>query len=443
MKSRLCILYLLQFAVWGCYLTSFGQLLGTGGLGQQIFWFYAAIGIVSIATPPLMGYIGDKYAAPEKMLGLCHLLAAIYMGLFWYYAETHQVMDFGVAFPLYMWFLAFYMPSLALANATTLAILKRKGNNPIDDFPRIRIWGTVGFVAAMWFVNSAWWHEGTLGFTLSDSSEISVFRFQYTARQLLSASVLGFLTAAYTLTLPRSPKDVWKQDKSPKIFPDFTPYAIFKKPKIRNFLLCSILIGVCLQISNAYVTPFISHFLAFEEYRDTLAAGNSTMLFSLSQISEAICILLVGVTMRRFGIRGTVGLAMLAWTLRFGLLAFGNPGPGLWMLVMSMAFYGFAFDFYNVAASIYMEQSGNEMGKGFAQGVFMQMSNGIGATAGTIVAGAVVNHWCRWEMVSLGAGKNMRLFMGDWNIPWTVFAAYAFVVGIIFIISMRKAASGK
>lgn len=435
MRGRLSLLYFLQFAVWGSYLSCFGQLLGAGGLGPDIQWFYAAVGIVSLLTPALFGHLADRYIPSLRLLGICHLCASVIMFGLWIYASSRTQYLFWPFFIIYLCFLAFYMPTMALSNATTFALLKSLGIRPVDQFPVIRIWGTLGFVAAMWFVNSAYIYEGYLGFTLNDLNPAAPYRFQYNSYQLLTSSVLGLLTSLYTTTLPVTQiPNPGKSSSVPEIF-GLKAFRLFKVTDIRVFLIFAILTGVCLQISNGYVVPFVNHFMAFKEYTGSLGAGNATMLFSLSQISEAGFILLTGMAMKRIGFKWVIFLAMLAWCLRFLFLGLGNPGEGIWWLVFSMVVYGVAFNFFNIAGNIYIDQKSDKRNKGFGQGLLMMMSNGIGATGGMIAAGAIVNSFCSWEMVKSPSGDAMlRLFMGDWFWPWIIFAAYAFVIGLLFTI---------
>ena len=444
MKSRLSLLYFLQFSVWGCYLTCFGQFLGAGGLGGDIAWFYAAIGLVSIITPSLFGRLADRTGRPESWLGLCHIAAAIVMLVLWHYGMTHPHLDFWVTYPLYLLFLSLYMPTMALANTATFSLLTQSGYNTVTAFPSIRIWGTVGFVAAMWFVNSAYWQDGTLGFAFSDASDPGRLRFQFNAMQLMCSGIMGILTALYTITLPRlrsvtssNEKDSLSSNISIKVHPSLITSlkAMFGRREIALFLIFVIFSGVCLQISNGFATPFISHFSGLAEYAGSLASGNATMLFSLSQISEAVCILLVGISLKRSGIKWVYALGLLAWSLRFLMLGTGNPGDGLWLLIGSMLIYGIAFNFITIAGHLYIQQIAPDNMKGFAQGLMMFMSNGIGATFGTIAAGAIVNNWCSWEMVTLPDSPTpMRLFMGNWEWPWLIFAAYAFLVMAAWLI---------
>lgn len=439
MKFRLSLLYFLQFSVWGCYLTCLGQFLGAGGLGDDIAWFYAAIGIVSIVTPSLFGRLADKTGRPELLLGACHIAAGAVMIIFWHYAMTHPHLQFSIAYTLYLLFLALYMPTMALANTYTFGLLARNGKNTVTSFPSIRIWGTVGFVAAMWFVNSAYLLNGHLGFAFSDATDPGHLRFQYNAMQLLCSGIAGIATACYTLSLPRfKGSGLSESAERPRLPLGASIKTMFSRKEIAVFLVFVIFSGVCLQISNGFATPFITHFSGLSDYAGSLASGNATMLFSLSQIAEASCILLVGVSLKWGGIRKVYALGLLAWSLRFLMFGFGNPGDGLWLLIGSMLVYGIAFNFITIAGHLYIQQVAPRDMKGFAQGLMMFMSNGIGATFGTIAAGSIVNRWCHWDMVTLpGTDIPMRLFMGEWIWPWLIFAGYAFIVFIAWLLFFR------
>lgn len=438
MKGRLSLLYFLQFAVWGCYLSCFGQLLGAGGLGPDIQWFYAAVGIVSLFTPALMGHFADSFAPSLRLLGICHLGASLCMMGAWLYTSLNPQFAFWPLFGLYLGFLAFYMPTMALANTTTFSLLKKEDMRPVDKFPSIRIWGTIGFVAAMWFVNSAYFYNGSFGFTLNDLAPEAPYRFQYTSMQLLSSSILGCLTAFYTLTLPVLPIPNPKRSTSFSEIFGLKAFRLFKIPEVRTFLIFAIFTGVCLQISNGYAVPFVNHFMGLENYFGSLAAGNATLLFSLSQISEAAFLVTTGWAMKRFGFKIVIFTALTAWCLRFLFLGIGNPDEGLIWLILSMIVYGIAFNYFNISGHIFMDQQSDRATAGFGQGLLMMMSNGIGATGGMIAAGAVINKFCHWEMVPSPSGNGMmRLFMGDWVWPWLIFAAYAIFIGALFFLFFR------
>ena len=429
---RLIILNFLQFAVWGSYLTCLGQYLGSAGIGADIALFYSVQGLVSIFMPAIIGIIADKWIPAQKMLGLCHLLAAAFMGAAWYYGYTHTELEFAPFFTLYSFSVAFYMPTIALANSTAFKILHSHGKNPVEAFPPIRVLGTVGFIASMWFVNSAYYHEGSFGFTLSESNPFADYRFQYTDMQLLTCAALGLLLGLFCLTLPKCA--IASRSDRHSFAENFglSAFRLFSDKRMALFFIFSMLLGVALQITNGFATTFISSFKGVAEYATTFGANNATLLTSLSQISEAACILLIPFFLKRYGIKKVMLIAMAAWVLRFAFFGLGNPGGGLWLFILSMLVYGVAFDFFNVSGALFVEQETNDSIKSSAQGLFMLMTNGIGASVGTLIAGEIVNAYCSWQTID---GKSYML--GNWQTPWFIFAAYSLVVCILFAILFK------
>jgi len=435
-KFELIVMNFLEFAIWGSYLTCIGNYLGSHGLGNDIPYFYAIQGVVSIFMPALMGIVADKFIQPQRLLGLCHLAAALFMGLAWYYGFTHpEATSFVTIFTLYTLSVAFFMPTISLANTVAFSILKRNGYDTVKDFPPIRVFGTVGFIAAMWFVNGFYVYDGHIGYALGnplgDGSSIDP-RFQYTVNQLAVCAVLGIVLGVYSFFLDKCPlvKRDNKRKQSISEILGLDAFRLFKVKKMAIFFIFSMLLGVSLQITNGYATPFISSFRAFPEYLNSFAANNATLLTSLSQISEACCILLIPFFLKRFGIKNVMLIAMFAWVLRFGFFALGGPAmPGVILFILSMIVYGVAFDFFNVSGALYVEQETDPEIQASAQGLFMLMTNGIGATAGMLAAGAVVNTFCHYE------GDYM---VGDWKTTWLIFSAYALVVALLFIFVFRN-----
>lgn len=435
-KTSLAAMNFLEFAIWGSYLTCIGNYLGANGLGGEISLFYAIQGVVSIFMPAVIGIIADKFIQPQRLLGLCHLLAALFMGGAWWYGFTNPGnLDFGIIFTLYTLSVAFFMPTIALANTVAFSILKRNGMDTIKDFPPIRVLGTVGFIAAMWFVNGFYIYDGQWGYMLSNPlGDQATFdpRFQYTVNQLAVCAILGLCLAVYSALLPKCPltKDISVQKKSISEMLGLDAFKLFKTPRMAIFFIFSMLLGVSLQITNGYATPFITSFKAIPEFADSFAANNATLLTSLSQISEACCILLIPFCLRKFGIKNVMLIAMFAWVIRFGFFGIGGPTmPSVILLILSMIIYGVAFDFFNVSGALYVEQQTSPKIQASAQGLFMLMTNGIGATAGMLAAGAIVNSFCHYE------GDYM---IGDWKSTWLIFSAYALVVAILFIFIFRN-----
>ena len=415
----------LEFAVWGAYLTCMGNYLGVAGLGDKISWFYAIQGIVSIFMPTLMGIVADKYIQPQRLLGLCHLLAGGFMlGCWWlgYQAGFGQELsDKSLFITLYTLSVAFFMPTIALANTTAFTILKNNGLDTVKDFPPIRVLGTVGFIVTMWFVNCAVWQDGSFGMTLADSA----YKFQYTYMQFFVSGVLSIVLCFYCFTLPEC-KVVKKEKVSLVESLGLNAFKLFKSKQMALFFIFSALLGMCLQVTNGYAGPFITSFKGSADaaIASSFAANNATLLTSISQISEALCILMIPFFLKRYGIKTVMLMSMFAWVFRFGFFGVGNPAmPGVIMFILSCIVYGVAFDFFNVSGGIFVDQECEPSIKASAQGLFMMMTNGIGATFGTLAAGEIVNHYCYWENGFL---------QGEWTTCWFIFAAFALVVGMSF-----------
>lgn len=403
--------------------------LGSAGLGDMIPWFYSIQGIVSIFMPALMGIVADRFIQPQRLLSLCHITAAVFMFGCWLIGfstgQGNQIEHKALFVVLYTVSVAFYMPTLALSNTVAFSILRRNGYDTIKDFPPIRVLGTVGFIASMWFVNCATYtDEQGLFFSLSDPN-----RFQYSYMQFLVSSVIGLALALYALTLPACPVSGKRHGAASLTEAlGLNAFKLFTQKKMALFFIFSMLLGMSLQVTNSYATPFITSFSGDAAFADTFGARNATLLTSLSQVSEALCILLIPFCLKRFGIKMVMLTAMIAWVLRFGLFGLGNPGGGLWMFILSMIVYGVAFDFFNVSGALFVERETDASIQASAQGLFMLMTNGIGASVGTLAAGAVVNHHCTWQGGYL---------LGDWSTTWFIFAGYALVVAVLFALFFR------
>lgn len=426
MKVRLSVMNFLEFAAWGAYLTCMGNYLGTAGLGSEISWFYAIQGIVSIFMPTLMGIVADKYIQPQRLLGLCHLVAgAAMLCCCWMGASAgfgNELPNKGAFIAMYTLSVAFYMPTIALANTTAFTLLKENGLDTVKDFPPIRVLGTVGFIATMWFVNCAVWEDGAFSFTFADNAH----KFQYTYMQFFVSGLLSIVLCAYCFTLPECKLNKKKEAASLAETLGLNAFKLFKSRRMALFFIFSALLGMCLQVTNGYAGPFITSFKGSADaaVASSFAANNATLLTSISQISEALCILMIPFFLRRFGIKGVMLMSMFAWVFRFGFFGIGNPAmPGVILFILSCIVYGVAFDFFNVSGAMFVDQECAPSVKASAQGLFMMMTNGLGATIGTLVAGEIVNHYCTWTDGYL---------LGDWQACWFIFAGFALCVGIAF-----------
>jgi len=415
----------LEFAVWGAYLTCMGNYLGRAGMGAEISWFYAIQGIVSIFMPTIMGIVADKYVQPQRLLGLCHLVAGGAMVALCLLGMSEAQPNKALFITTYTVSVAFYMPTLALSNTTAFTILKSRGLDTVKDFPPIRVLGTVGFIVTMWFVNCAAIDDNGFSFTLNENAG----KFQYTYMQFLVSGLLSIVLFLYCMVLPKCPIEKKPARSLAETF-GLDAFKLFKTRRMALFFIFSMLLGMSLQVTNGYATPFITSFKGVPEMADTFGANNATMLVSLSQVAEAVCILLIPFFLKRYGIKVVMLIAMFAWVLRFGFFGLGNPSfPGVILFILSCLVYGVAFDFFNVSGGLYVDKECPPAMRASGQGLFMLMTNGLGATIGTLTAGAIINHYCSWTADGY--------LVGDWQTCWFIFAGYALVVGVAFALAFR------
>ncbi|MCR4582602.1 MAG: MFS transporter [Prevotella sp.] len=413
LKTRLALMNFLEFAVWGAYLTCMGVYLGNIGMGAHIGSFFAMQGIVSIFMPALMGIVADRWVPVQRLTGLCHLVAGLFMlASAWYGHTMGSQAQFSVLFTLYSISVAFYMPTLALTNSVAYTTLTAAGMDTVKEFPPIRVFGTIGFIATMWMVD--------------------LTGFNQTEYQFVTSGVLSLLLFLYTFTLPDCPIRKSEEKKSFSQALGLEAFSLFKNRDMAIFFIFSALLGASLQVTNGFATPYIQSYETISEYVGAFGVEHATILYSLSQISETFCILLIPFFMKRYGIKQVMLIAMFAWVLRFAFLGLGNPGSGVWLFVLSMIIYGVAFDFFNISGSLFVDKSTDPSVRSSAQGLFVLMTNGIGATLGSFAAQQVVSVYTTQQVVG------DRIYtVGDWGACWTVFSVYALVVGVAFAIIFR------
>lgn len=411
LKIRLTVMNFLEFAVWGAYLTCMGIYLGNIGMGTHIGTFYAVQGIVSIFMPAVMGIIADRWIQAQRLMGFCHLLAGLFMfGTAWYGCQAGHNANFTTLFLLYSLSVAFYMPTLALTNSVAYSALTQAGLDTVKAFPPIRVFGTIGFICTMWFVD--------------------IMGYKSTQMQFVVSGVLSILLFLYSFTLPKCAVCKTGQKKSLVDAFGLKAFALFKQKKMAIFFIFSMLLGVSLQITNGFATPFIESFKSIPEYAGTFGVKYPVILYSISQISETLCILMIPFFMKRYGIKNVMLIAMFAWVLRFGLLGLGNPGSGVWMFITSMIIYGVAFDFFNISGSLFVDKTTDPSIRSSAQGLFMLMTNGIGATVGSFAAQAVVD-------------SHTTAGITTWPSCWFTFAGYALLVCVSFALMFRPGTKSK
>ncbi|MDR1877463.1 MAG: nucleoside permease [Flavobacteriaceae bacterium] len=397
-KLRLIILVFLQYFVWGAWLISLGGYAGLpvneGGLGFtgiQIGSLFATMGIASLFMPGLLGIVADRWVNAEKVLGISHILSALSLIL------ASQATEYHFFYPLLLLHTCFYMPTISLTNSVSYNALEKHGLNTVTDFPPIRVWGTVGFIAAMWAVD-------LLGFTRSPV-------------QLFISAGAGIILALYSFTMPATPPTKNEEKKGLMSALGLDAFILFKRKKMAIFFFFSMLLGCSLQITNAFGGPFLDSFKA--TYPDSFGVQHPNLLLSISQISETLCILLIPFFLQKFGIKRVIMISMFAWFLRFGLFGLGNPADKLYLLILSMIVYGMAFDFFNISGSLFVENETDKSIRSSAQGLFMIMTNGLGAIIGSYGSGWIVEHFTTNGIT-------------DWSTIWLTFSGYSLIIFIIF-----------
>ena len=412
-KVKLTVLNFMEFAVWGAYLTSMGTYLARVGMAGQIGWFYSVQGFVSLFMPALMGIVADRWMEAQRLLSLSHLLAGIFMLAASVYGyQTGDAVQFAPLFTLYTLSVAFFMPTIALSNSVAYSALDQAGLDTVKAFPPIRVFGTVGFIISMWIVD--------LG------------GMQSTSLQFGWSGLLSIVMAAYAITMPHCPVSTGSR-KSLSDALGLKAFALFRNYRMALFFIFSMFLGVCLQITNGFANPFITSFQNIDAFKDTFGVQHANILISLSQMSETLCIPLIPFFLKRFGIKRVMLLAMLAWVLRYLFFAVGDPGSGVVWFVLSMIVYGVAFDFFNISGSLFVDKETSLDIRNSAQGLFMMMTNGLGASIGTLSAQMVIDRYVN----SLGANADPMSVWQGWNTCWYIFAGYALVVAVAFAIMFR------
>jgi len=402
LKLRLIIMSFLQFFVWGAWLITVANYwFGTKQWdGTQFGAIFSTMGIASIFMPTLCGIIADRWMNAEKLYGILHILGGLAL------IYVPQINDPSSFFWVILVAMIFYMPTIALSNSVAYNALKSNNLDVVKDFPPIRVWGTIGFIVAMWITN----------LTGNKASE----------NQFYIAAIAAIALGIYSFSLPKcKPQHNTQNNQSFVDLIGLSSFKLFANYKLALFFVFSMFLGAALQLTNAYGDVFLDDFKHQAEYADSFVVKYSTIIMSISQISETLFILAIPFFLKKFGIKQVMLFSMLAWVLRFGLFAFGNPTDGLWMIIMSCIVYGMAFDFFNISGSLFVETSTNSTIRSSAQGLFMMMTNGFGAVFGSITSGYLIDHYFTTE-----TGK-------DWHNIWLTFAIYALVIAILFALLFK------
>lgn len=403
LKARLTVLSFLQFFVWGVWLISLGDYMfisfnSEDGIGLKIGQTYGTMGWASLFMPALLGILADKYIKAQVVLGISHILGGISL----YYAST--VTDATSMIWAIFLVSCFYMPTIALSNSVSYSLLSKNNLDIQKSFANIRVWGTVGFIVAEWAVDLLGWSQNN-------------YQFYF-------AAVAGICTGLYCFSLPSVEVSRSTTKKSFASRLGLDAFKLFKSPTMAKFFLFAMFLGAALQITNMFGKPFLTDFRQVPEYADSFAVKHSNIMISLSQISETLFILAIPFFLKRFGIKQVMLISMLAWVLRFGLFGIGNPGSGMFFLILSMIVYGMAFDFFNISGSLFVDREANPAIRASAQGLFMLMTNGLGAILGGLFAGKVVDYF------TIDKVKN-------WPNIWFTFAVYALVIAVLFLLIFK------
>ena len=416
-KHRLVLMNFLQFFVWGSWLITIGaywfQTLPTlypvidanthasVWTGSAFGALFSTMGIASLFMPALLGIIADKWINAEKLYGICHICGALVL------FTLPLVKDPATMFWVLLLNMCFYMPTISLSITVAYTALKSRGADVVKDYPPIRVWGTVGFIAALWVV--------------------SLLHFETSAKQFYVASAAALFLGIYAFTLPKCPPKLGlRPNQSIADVLGLTSFSLFKDRKMALFFIFAMLLGASLQLTNAYGDTFLHDFATVDKYKRLTAVKYPAIIMSISQISETLFILAIPFFLRRFGIKYVMFFSMVAWVLRFGLFAYGNPGDGLWMIILSCIVYGMAFDFFNISGSLFVETRSDPAIRASAQGLFMMMTNGVGAVVGSFVSGVVIQKY-------FTHADNSK----DWHGIWMAFAAYALIIAVLFLLVFK------
>lgn len=401
-KYRLTIMSFLQFFVWGAWLITVGNywFATKQWSGAEFGAIFSTLGLSSILMPALTGIIADRWINAEKLYGILHIFGGLALA---YIPQVDNPTSF-----FWVIFVAMlcYMPTISLSNSIAYNILKNNKFDVVKVFPPIRVWGTIGFIIAMWITNLS-------------GNKASANMFYIAA---FSAVILG----VYSFTLPKCPpQNLNSKDASLIESLGLNAFKLFGTYKMALFFIFSMFLGGALQLTNMYGDIYLSEFANVPEYADSFVVKYSTIIMSISQISETLFILAIPFFLKRFGIKQVMLISMLAWVLRFGLFAYGNPVEGLWMIIVSCIVYGMAFDFFNISGSLFVETTTDSKIRSSAQGLFMMMTNGFGAIMGSSISGYLIDTYFTHEGVK------------DWHTIWLTFAIYALVIAVFFGIMFK------
>ena len=396
-RIKLSVMMFLEFFIWGAWFVTLGTFLGNNlnASGSQIAAAFSTQSFGAIIAPFIIGLIADRYFNAEKILGILHLIGALLMYLMF------QSTDFAGFYPYVLGYMIMYMPTLALVNSVSF----NQMNDPEKEFSSIRVWGTIGWIVA----------GLSISFLFSwDSSEgISEGLLQNT---FMMASVASLILGLFSFVLPATPPKVDKNEKvKVSDLLGFEALGLLKNKNFLIFFLSSILICIPLAFYYQNANPFLS----------SIGLENPTGKMTIGQISEVLFMLLLPVFFKRFGVKKTILVGMLAWVIRYVLFAYGNASDLTFMLILGIALHGVCYDFFFVSGQIYTNSKAGEKYNSAAQGLITLATYGVGMLIGFWVAGMVTDAY------KLSETQN------DWQSIWLIPAGIAAVVTLLFLIFFK------
>tara|TARA_B100000767_G_C19714367_1_gene514246 strand:- start:213 stop:1385 length:1173 start_codon:yes stop_codon:yes gene_type:complete len=380
----------LEFFIWGGWFVTMGTFLSQSfnASGSQLAQAYETQSIGAIIAPFIIGLIADRYFSAQKILGLLHILGAVIL----YLAGISD--DFLSFYPYILIYMILYMPTLALVNSVAFRQMK----DPSKEFPPIRVFGTVGWIFAGLIIGYLGW----------ESHKLLAYTFYLTAS---ASAILGI----FSFTLPDTPPTAEKGTYSISKILGLDALSLLKDSKYLIFFISSILICIPLAFYYQHANQFLNE----------LGMPRAAAVMTLGQISEALFILLLPIFLKRYGIKTTLIVGMLAWVMRYLLFAYGDVGENIWMLIFGVILHGICYDFFFVSGQIYTDHKAGDQFKSSAQGLITLATYGLGMLVGFRLAGYITDQYVN----STGH---------DWTQIWIIPSGFALFVLVFFMLTFKN-----
>ncbi|MEQ6120592.1 nucleoside permease [Reichenbachiella sp. MALMAid0571] len=389
---RLSFMMFLQFFIWGGWFVTVGSYLGKIGFsGAEIGTTYLMNNIAAILSPFFIGMVADRFFSSEKVMGVLHIVGG---GVIYFATGITETASLILTLLVYN---ACYMPTLALVNTISFQQME----NPGEQFPKIRVWGTIGWIAAGLSINFI------LG-SMLDNVEL-------TTLPLKMAAVISVLLGLYSFTLPNTPPQNTGKDVSIGDILGIKALRLLKDTSFAIFVLCSLLISIPLAFYYSFTNLFLND----------LNVGNAASIQSIGQMSEVLFMILMPWFFVRLGLKKMLLVGMLAWLIRYGMFAMGNTDEMVWMLFLGIALHGICYDFFFVTGQIYVDKKAPKDIRASAQGFITLITYGVGMGIGSVISGNVL------DMFTTGGQR-------EWSTFWWIPAIFALLVAVMFFITFKQ-----